>query len=90
MKEIAIIKKIGKKWCVISERTGKRLGCYTKKRDAVERLVQVEWWKHHSAGKYECYCNECGYEFVSNRPCWTIRCPICGDDDIDELTGEIL
>jgi predicted Zn-ribbon and HTH transcriptional regulator len=89
MREVAVIKKVGSQWCIFSEKTGKRLGCYSSKKKAQERLAQIEYFKHTRSGTYECYCNECGYEFTTYKPCWVTRCPICGDDDIEEIRGEI-
>lgn len=45
-----IISKIVKrknKYCVVSEKSGKNLGCSDTKEKAVKRLRQVEWFKRH-------------------------------------------
>ncbi len=40
-----IVKK-GSKWCVVSEKSGRSLGCYKTKKEALHRLRQVEFFKH--------------------------------------------
>ena len=48
---LAFIKKMpGGKWRVLSQK-GKSLGTYDTKEEAVERLRQVEYYKHHSKDK---------------------------------------
>jgi hypothetical protein len=41
-----MIKKIGKKYVVLSEKTGRRFGSYDSKAAAEKRLRQVEFFKH--------------------------------------------
>lgn len=45
-KSIAIIRKRGNKWCVLSEDGTKNLGCYDSKEAAQKRLRQIEYFKH--------------------------------------------
>ena len=40
-----MLKKIGAKWYVLSEKTKKSLGDYSTKKDAKKRLGQVEFFK---------------------------------------------
>ncbi|HUO75732.1 MAG TPA: hypothetical protein VMU12_02355 [Candidatus Paceibacterota bacterium] len=44
-----MIKKIGRKWVVLSETTGRSFGSYATRREAVVRLGQVEFFKHRAA-----------------------------------------
>jgi hypothetical protein len=46
----AVIKKIGKKYVVLSERTNRRFGAYDTRVAAEKRLRQVEFFKHAKAG----------------------------------------
>jgi hypothetical protein len=41
-----MIKKIGKKYVVLSEKTGRRFGTYATRAEAEKRLRQVEFFKH--------------------------------------------
>ncbi len=41
-----MIKKIGSKYVVLSENTGRSFGSYPTKKEAVKRLRQVEFFKH--------------------------------------------
>jgi len=41
-----MIKKVGSKYVVLSETTGRKFGAYKTKREAVKRLGQVEYFKH--------------------------------------------
>ncbi|HEX4104048.1 MAG TPA: hypothetical protein VHZ04_01035 [Candidatus Paceibacterota bacterium] len=41
-----MIKKVGKKYMVVSEKTGRSFGTYTTKAEAEKRLRQVEYFKH--------------------------------------------
>jgi hypothetical protein len=41
-----MIVKRGGKWCVVSEKTGRNMGCYGTKAEAAHRLKQVEFFKH--------------------------------------------
>ena len=45
-----MIKKQGKKYVVLSERTGRRCGTYDTKAQAEKRLRQVEFFKHAKGG----------------------------------------
>jgi hypothetical protein len=45
-----MIKKQGRKWVVLSEKTGRRFGTYETKAEAEKRLRQVEFFKHAKAG----------------------------------------
>jgi hypothetical protein len=46
-----MIKKVGRKWMVVSEKTGRSFGTYATKKEATKRLGQVEFFKHRAAGK---------------------------------------
>ena len=46
-----MIKKVGKKYAVVSEHTGRKFGTYGTKAEAERRLRQVEFFKHAKAGK---------------------------------------
>lgn len=40
----AFVKKVGpsdRPWCVITEQTGKNMGCYPTKKEAEDRLAQI-------------------------------------------------
>ena len=92
VKETAVIRKVGKQWCIFSE-SGKRLGCYSSRPAAERRLQQIEYFKHKKGGLelagWECYCRSCGAYFYSRRRCDQARCPVCGEqDDNIEVTGE--
>jgi len=41
-----MIKKIGRKYTVLSEKTGRSFGSYTTKAAAQKRLRQIEFFKH--------------------------------------------
>lgn len=41
-----MIKKEGKKWTVLSETTGRKFGTYGTKKEAEQRLRQIEFFKH--------------------------------------------
>ena len=45
-----IVKRKGR-WCVISEKSKRSLGCYDSKKNAVTRLRQVEFFKHKRRSK---------------------------------------
>jgi len=45
-----MIKKKGRKWVVLSEKTGRSFGSYDTKAEAEKRLRQVEFFKHAKAG----------------------------------------
>lgn len=45
-----MIKKIGNKFVVLSEHTGRKFGTYSTKAEAERRLRQVEFFKHAKAG----------------------------------------
>lgn len=51
LKLVAKIVKRKNKWCVVSETSGKSLGCYDTKEKAVKRLRQVEFFKHKHKGQ---------------------------------------
>jgi len=45
----AVIRKDGPKskpYCVYSEKTGRKFGCYPTRKQAEERLAQIEKFKH--------------------------------------------
>ena len=44
--ETAMIKKIGSKYVVLSETTGRKFGTYKTKAEASKRLQQIEFFKH--------------------------------------------
>lgn len=41
-----MIRKIGGKYCVVSEKTGRKMGCYSTRKQAKKRLGQIEMFKH--------------------------------------------
>jgi hypothetical protein len=41
-----MIKKIGRKYAVLSETTGRSFGTYRTRKQALKRLGQVEYFKH--------------------------------------------
>ncbi len=41
-----MIVKVGRKWKVVSEQTGRSFGTYDTKEEAKRRLRQVEYFKH--------------------------------------------
>ena len=41
-----MIKKIKGKYVVLSEKTGRKFGTYSTKKEAVKRLQQIEFFKH--------------------------------------------
>jgi hypothetical protein len=41
-----MIKKIGSKYIVLSETTGRKFGAYKTKKEAEKRLRQMEFFKH--------------------------------------------
>jgi hypothetical protein len=96
LKEEAYIKKVGKEWCVFSEK-GRRLGCYSTRPAAQRRLRDIEMFKHmksdeeDTASSQSCYCTACGGYFTArNKRCDQAKCPNCGEsDDIIEVTGII-
>ncbi len=45
-----MIKKIGRKYVVLSEKTGRRFGTYDTKAEAEKRLRQIEFFKHAKKG----------------------------------------
>lgn len=45
-----MIKKIGDKYMVLSEKTGRSFGSYATKTEAEYRLNQVEMFKHMKSG----------------------------------------
>jgi hypothetical protein len=52
--EISVVVKRKDGWHVISEKTGKSLGGpYKTKQEAVKRLRQIEWFKHHGTEEIE-------------------------------------
>ena len=90
-REEAIIRRVGKQWCVFSS-SGKRMGCYSSRKGAEKRLKQIEMFKHmkngEKAARQHCYCRACGAEFFTNKACYEATCPVCGEqDDLIELTG---
>lgn len=46
-----MIRKVGNKYCVVSKTTGRKLGCYSSKKQAVKRLRQVEYFKNLKKSK---------------------------------------
>jgi hypothetical protein len=90
-KEYSVVQKMGNEWCVLSEE-GKKLGCYPSRKQAEERLREIEYFKHkkdnNDWAKQECYCESCGSYFFSQKRCDQSICPVCGEqDDIVEITG---
>lgn len=45
-----MIVKRGRKWCLLSKRTKRNLGCYSTREGAVKREAQVQFFKRRSAG----------------------------------------
>lgn len=45
-----MIVKRGNKWCLLSRRTRRNLGCYPTREGAVQRERQVQFFKRRSAG----------------------------------------
>jgi hypothetical protein len=45
-----MIKKIGSKYVVLSETSGRKFGSYATKKEAQRRLKQVEFFKHLKSG----------------------------------------
>ncbi|HSE93726.1 MAG TPA: hypothetical protein VLF19_10500 [Methylomirabilota bacterium] len=45
-----MIRKIGRKYVVLSEKTGRRFGTYDTQAEAERRLRQVEFFKHARGG----------------------------------------
>lgn len=41
-----MIKKVKNKYIVYSEKTHRRMGTYTSKKDATKRIRQIEYFKH--------------------------------------------
>ena len=41
-----MIKKVGSKYVVLSETTGRKFGSYKTKKEALKRLRQAEFFKH--------------------------------------------
>ena len=41
-----MIRKVNGKYVVLSEKTGRKFGTYTNKKDAAKRLKQIEFFKH--------------------------------------------
>lgn len=50
----AVIRKDGPKskpYCVYSEKTGRKFGCYPTRKQAEKRLAQIEMFKHMKGSK---------------------------------------
>ena len=45
-----MIKKQGRKYVVLSEKTGRKFGTYDTKAEAEKRLRQIEFFKHAKKG----------------------------------------
>jgi nitrate reductase cytochrome c-type subunit len=87
--EEAVVKRVGKQYCVFSE-SGRKLGCYSSRRAAQERLKQIEMFKHMKNDEAEqefskeyCFCMQCHHYYYAPL-CHTSRCPIC--DEPDDIT----
>jgi hypothetical protein len=87
LKEDAYIKKVGSKWCIFSE-DGRNLGCKGSKKEAEDRLAEIEMFKHMKSGQEEsvkksrrkfCICDNCGVEFTTTKECDLTKCPSCGE-----------
>lgn len=92
-KSYSVVQRIGDEWCVLSEK-GKRLGCFKTRKEAQDRLREIEYFKHKKEdsdsefSKQECYCEACGSYFFSSKRCDLSHCPVCGEqDDLVEITG---
>jgi hypothetical protein len=46
-----MIKKRGRKYVVLSEKTGRSFGTYDTRAEAERRLRQIEFFKHRKPGK---------------------------------------
>jgi len=46
-----VIKKQGRKYVVVSEKTGRSFGTYDTKAEAEKRLRQIEFFKHAKKGR---------------------------------------
>ena len=44
-----MIRKVGKKFNIYSEKSGKRLGSYRTKAAALKRLREIEYFKRHKS-----------------------------------------
>ncbi len=40
----AVVRKVGSQWCVFSK-SGKNLGCFATRQEALKRLRQIEFFK---------------------------------------------
>ena len=92
LKEVAYIKKVGSEWCVFGE-SGRKMGCYSSRKQAEDRLAQVEMFKHmksdvDTASARECVCENCGTNFSSYKNCDESRCPTCGEYEAHEPDDE--
>lgn len=92
-KEGAIIKKLGNKWCVISESTGRNLGCYRSRPAAEKRLRQVEMFRHmkgygEDSARRACICENCGNLFTTGRYCEDAKCPVCGKYEAHDMMDD--
>jgi len=63
-----MIKKIGGKYVVLSEKTGRRFGTYATLAEAKKRLRQVEFFKHRADTAKK---GDSGRP----RPCCGVSCP---------------
>ena len=70
----AVIRKDGPKskpFCVYSEKTGRKFGCYPTRKQAEKRLAQIEMFKHIK-GENQCYCdgpiNNCQNDWDGDGP----------------------
>jgi hypothetical protein len=99
LREDAYIRKVGKEWCIFSE-DGDNLGCKGSKKEAEDRLAEIEMFKHmkssthDSASRYHfCICQNCGVEFAATKYCDETKCPACGEykgmdvEDLEEMEG---
>ena len=92
LKEVSYIKKVGSDWCVFGD-SGRRMGCYSSRKRAEERLAQVEMFKHikgiqDNASRNFCICQDCNSEFATPEFCDLATCPVCGGHNIEEEEDE--
>lgn len=49
-KTMGIVRKSGSQWCIFSK-SGKKLECFSTKKDAVKRLREIEFFKNQDKNK---------------------------------------
>jgi hypothetical protein len=97
--EDSYVRKVGSKWCIFSE-DGSNLGCKNSKKEAEDRLAEIEMFKHmksdthtESSRYHFCICGNCGAEYAATKYCGDAICPACGEykgvdvTDLEEVEG---